>query len=307
MKIARALFAAAAVCTVAAVPAQAAIAAPAHGTAGQARTGTQASTASQGSGRAAFHLPYTDPNQAGLLTLCNKKLQPITHGSINTAPFVWRIVSSVPTPAAWRVKGVTATLFAYQPRRYTPAGAWSGTALTAASVYSNLAHPMVQGTPIDQPLTQMTSNFPPLWDHLIELRVYLGAPDRSPSVLDYGAADLQISGKTWTMVVGGHASCTAGTATSREVLLGLPGANGKPKPKAAGAAAKPSSASSAASTAAASSSASAPAGAGTAASATASDSSSSLAPVGIGAGVLVVVLLAAGGLWRGRRRSRAGL
>jgi hypothetical protein len=261
-----------------------------------------------------FKMPYTDPNQAGLLTLCNEQGQPITHGSVTAAPFVWRIVSDVPTPKAYRVKGVTATLFAYQPRPYTPAGAWSGNLLTAASLYSNFAHPMVQETPIDEPLTQMTESYPPIWDHLIELRIYLGAPDMEMDVMQYAAADLVISGNTWTMVEGGTSGCNSGKAVSREVLDGMKGASGTPTPaatKAAGAVA--GSHSSQPSTgggggAGSSSSHSGAAASGTDASTT-SDSSSvgGVAPGAIGVGIAVVVILAAVALWRGRRRRRAGL
>jgi len=265
-----------------------------------------------------FKLPYTDPDQAGLLTLCNVKDQPITHGSVATKPFAWRAVSDVPTPKELRIKGVTATLFAYQPRPYTPAGAWSGTALTAASLYRNLAHPMVQETPIDVPLTQMTESFPPIWDHLIELRLYLGAPGMSPDVMQYAAADLVINGSTWTMVEGGTSGCTSGSAVSREVLDHMKGAAGTPAPaasKAAGAAAGSHSSPrwSAGGSAGSSSSRSATAASATGASATgASDASDSrsaggVAPGAIGVGVAVVVILAATALWRGRRRGRAGL
>jgi hypothetical protein len=204
---------------------------------------------------------------------------------------------------------VTATLFAFQPRPYTPAGAWSGEALTAASLYTNLAHPMVQETPIDEPLTQMTNAFPPIWDHLVELRLYLGAPGSEADVMQYGAADLRISGDTWTMVEGGTSGCKSGTAVSREVLLGMPGASGTPKPgatKAPGAAGeshpRPASA-------AAGSSSHSPAAGSTIAASTASDDTSSVggvAPAAIGIGLAVVVVLAATTLWRSRRR-RAGL
>src|SRR5215472_2394739 len=45
-----------------------------------------------------FHLPYADPNQAGWLTLCGANLKPVTSGSIDAKPFVWRVVSDVPAP-----------------------------------------------------------------------------------------------------------------------------------------------------------------------------------------------------------------
>jgi hypothetical protein len=175
-------------------------------------------------------LPYTDPDQAGWLTLCGTNLKPVTHGSITTVPFVWRVVSSAAAPKGYFIKGAKATMFAYQPRPYTPAGGWSGTVMGAASYYSNAAHPMAQFTPIDSPLTQMTKAFPPLWDHLIELRLYLSAPEVAPLTSQYAAADIQVIGNTWRLVAGGHTSCTAGKAVSEEVVVGVPGAGAKPKP-----------------------------------------------------------------------------
>ena len=179
---------------------------------------------------AGFHLPYTDPDQAGWLTLCGTNLLPVTQGSITTVPFAWRVVSSVPAPKGYFVKDAKATMFAYQPRPYTPAGAWSGTVMGAASYYSNQAHPMAQFTPIDSPLTQMTKAYPPIWDHLIELRLYLSAPNTPTLTTHYAAADIQVIGLTWRLVAGGNSSCTAGQAVSEEVVVGMPGARAKPKP-----------------------------------------------------------------------------
>jgi hypothetical protein len=256
---------------------------------------------SQGS----FHVPYSDPSQAGLLTLCNKANQPVTHGTITAKPFVWRVVSSVATPNGYWVKGATATLYAYQPRQYTPAGAWSGLAMTAASVYSNPATPMVQSTPIDEPLSYMTESFPPLWDGLIELRMYLGGPDLSEYNDTYGVADLQIKGNTWTMVEGGDASCTTGTAISREVILGLPGASGtspSPAVRASGAAGQGSGSSGLAGNSGHSSAASPQ---------SATEAAARSSGVGLGAVVgfsalAAALILATAGIWW-RRRRRAGL
>jgi hypothetical protein len=181
-------------------------------------------------GLASFHLPYTDPGQTGLLTLCGPGNQPITHGNINTKPFVWRAVGDVSALPAYRVKGAVAQLFAFQPRPYTPPEAWSGLPMDAASVYSNPDHPMIQSTPIDEPLSYFTKFFPPVWDHLEELRLYLAAPDTPEDTLGFAAADLQINGDTWTMVDGGTTGCTSGTAVSREVTVGLPGAKASLKP-----------------------------------------------------------------------------
>jgi len=249
-------------------------------------------------------LPYTDPGQAGLLTLCNTNLQPITHGNINTKPFVWRAVGDVPAPKGYRVKGEVGILFGYQPRQYTPAGAWSGLPMAAASVYTNPDTPMAQFTPIDEPLSYLTKFFPPIWDGLIELRLYLGGPGLSEDAQGYAAADLRVTGDTWTMVEGGDASCTSGSAVSDEVSVGLRGANGKPSSshtsKDAGQAG--SGASGAGSQAG---SAGGQAGSDAAATGHSGLGSAGLAAV-IGSSALAAALvLATGGLWW-RRRRRAG-
>ncbi len=257
---------------------------------------------------ASFHLPYTDPDQAGWLTLCNTALQPVTHGTITAKPFVWRVVSGVPAPKGYFIKGAKAQMFAYQPRLETPAGAWSGMVMAAASEYSNPAHPMAQFTPIDEPLTQMTVAFPPMWDHLIELRLYLGGPDLPEYTTGYAAADIQVIGNTWTLVAGGHASCTSGQAESVEALVGMPGARGTPKPTSSAAAGGSASAKSSpgGSHSSGSTGSSGLTGASGTAQTTASSSNSGLDGVLIGAGALAVALLAVGGLWWRRRRRATG-
>ena len=303
MKLARVLTAAAAVCVVAAVPAQAAMAAPAHG------TSSQASAASQASSRAGFHLPYTDPQQRGWLTLCGVNLKPVTHGSINTKPFVWRVVSNVPAPKVYFRKGASAAMYAYQPREQTPAGAWSGSIMATPSLYSNRLHPMVQFTPIDEPLSYMTIAFHPIFDHLIQLRIYLGAPGLSEDENGYAAADVQVIGKTWRLVAGGGSSCTSGRAVSKETIVGMPGASGTPKPHAGAAkeaTTSPSSGSGRSSTASAGSGpgGSRAGGSGSAATADAAHTSSAGPLVAglVGAVVIVVALLASAAVWRRRRR-----
>jgi MYXO-CTERM domain-containing protein len=253
-----------------------------------------------------FHLPYTDPQQVGWLTLCNVALQSVTHGSVTGKPFVWRVVSDVPAPKGYFVKGAKAEMYAYQPVPNTPAGDWSGTQMAAPSLYSNPAHPMAQFTPIDFPLTQMTIAFPPKWDHLIELRLYLSGPGLPGYAIGYAAADVQVTGNTWTLVAGGHSSCTVGQVVSEEALVGMPGARGTPKPTPAAAAGGTASAASSSSGGSHSSGSSESAGASNQAQTTASSSNSGLDGVFIGVGASAVALLAAGGLWWRRRRRAAG-
>jgi hypothetical protein len=257
---------------------------------------------------AGFHLPYTDPQQAGWLTLCNVALQPVTHGSVTSKPFVWRVVSDVPAPKGYFVKGSKAEMYAYQPLPGSPAGDWSGTLMAAPSLYSNPAHPMAQFTPIDFPLTQMTIAFPPKWDHLIELRLYLTSPGFPGYQTGYAAADVQVIGNTWTLVAGGHSSCTAGNVVAEEALVGMPGARGTPKPT-PGAAAGGSGSAASSPGGSHSSGSTGSAGAPNQAQATASSSNSGLNAldgVFIGVGALAVALLAAGGVWWRRRRRATG-
>jgi len=212
------------------VRAAAALAAAAVAAQAPAALAVTSGSAAPAAGAGGFHLPYSDPNQAGWLTLCGTNLKPVSNGSVSTKPFVWRVVSDVPAPQGYFVKGAKATMFAYQPRQGTPAGSWSGTVMAAASYYYDRAHPMAQFTPIDAPLTQMTSAYPPRWDHLIELRLYLSAPQIPVLMTHYAAADIQVTGKTWRLVAGGHSSCTAGKVTAVETSVGMPGARSKPKP-----------------------------------------------------------------------------
>jgi len=272
-----------------------------------------ASAGTTSSASRAFKLPFKDPDQAGWLTLCGTNLKPITEGSINAKPFVWRAVSSVPASSAYWIKGAKAQMTAYQPRPYTPAGAWSGVFMAAASLYSNRLHPMAQFTPIDEPLSYMTEQFHPIWDHLIELRLYLGAPDRVEDVMGYAAADIQVIGNTWHLVAGGHASCTSGKAESVEVLDGMPGASGMPK-SSSGAAAKSGTTSGSSTTAGSSGSGANGSGSnggsssGSAADAADSAHTSSAGPIAAALGLSVLVvgaLLVAAAVSR-RRRGTTG-
>ena len=296
MKIARTLIAAAAIVAGAALPAQTALAAPAHDSAGQRST------------HASFKLPYKDPNQAGWLTLCGTNLKPVTQGSIKTWPFVWRVVSDVRTPAAYWIKGAKSAFTIYQPRPYTPAGDWSGVLMAASSLYTNRDHPMAQFTPIDEPLTYMTAQYKPIWDHLLELRLYLGAPDRPEYIDNYAAADIQVIGNTWHLVAGGNGSCTDGKVVSEEVLYGLKGAAGKPKSAGAAKAGtgSPSANSGKASTSGSGSGGSGSGGSGTgsvdAADATHTSSAGPLVAALAGAALIVIALVASAAVWRRRRR-----
>jgi hypothetical protein len=166
-------------------------------------------------------LPYTDPASVGSLTLCSKDGAPLTSGSITDRPFVWRAVASTAAPEPYGQPGRTATLFAFQPRQGVQPGEWSGDMLTASAKYSNADHPMAQATGVDIALSDYLDGYPPQWNGLVQLRVYLGAPNVPALTTSYSSADIRVTGDTWQLVQGGSsaADCTSGNAISLEALL----------------------------------------------------------------------------------------
>lgn len=163
--------------------------------------------------------PYTDRAVVGSIGLCNRAGRQVTSGSVNAKPFAWRAVSTAAAPApydnAWR----TATLFAFQPRRGLTARAWSGTALTASSRYSNPAHPMAAATSADESLKDFMAVFEPKWQGFLQLRLYLGTKDAAIYSAHYAALDIKVTGQRWRAVGGGPVDCTSGTAKSLETIV----------------------------------------------------------------------------------------
>jgi len=172
--------------------------------------------------RAAIGVPFSDPRQVGTIGFCNPAGDQITHGSVSATPFAWRAVSTVAAKAPYDGRGRTATLFAYQPRKGLAAGEWSGEELTAAADYTNTSHPMTAATRKDYPLKVFVQDFPPQWDGLVQIRMYLGAPNEPPASLSYPAAVLKVTGNTWHVVSGGSVDCASGKAVSVETLLTTP-------------------------------------------------------------------------------------
>jgi WxL interacting protein linking bacterial and host surfaces len=172
-----------------------------------------------GTATASAKLPYTDPYSHGYVGFCDKNGNNVTQGSVYDKPFVWRAVSSVAAPTAYAGVGRKATLWAAQPRKGIDAGHWSGQALTASTNYTNPSVPMVQATNRDYALSDIINAFPPQWDRLLEVRIYFSAPGESGDQSTYAAADIRVSGTTWTVVSGGKVDCNAGSAVSPEVAL----------------------------------------------------------------------------------------
>jgi hypothetical protein len=173
-------------------------------------------------------VPFTDPGQAGSLTLCNQHDQPVTSGSLLTVPFVWRVVSSGRAPTGY----TQATLVVFQPIQYEAPGDWSGYELTDDSIFSNPAHPMAQATYADAPLIWADQSIPPYWDGYYQLRLVFSAPNQVPWEATYPTAIIKVSGNSWTEVQGGGASCGAGTAVSVASLLLPKSETAVPKPPA---------------------------------------------------------------------------
>lgn len=164
-------------------------------------------------------LPFHDANARGTLTFCNRANQPMTSGSLDTAPFAWKTVASAPAPAGYRHSDARATLYAYQPIQYVDPGDWSGGQLTGSSSFSNVESPVVQATNVDAALLGFTQAYPLHWDGLVEIRVYYTAFNKPPYSTYYPAAVLKVTGSRWTLVSGGGSSCTAGTGVSDESTL----------------------------------------------------------------------------------------
>jgi hypothetical protein len=168
---------------------------------------------------AAGRVPYHDKYAAGTITLCDKNLQPITSGSVNDLPFVWRAVGSVAAPAPYNDGSGAAILYAFLPRKGVDPGQWDGELLTGSTIYHNPQHPMAQATPADWMLRYFSDDYIPKWNGYIELRLYYQHQGAQQSTA-YAAADIQLTGQTWRLVRGGSDDCgVPSDAKSIEVSL----------------------------------------------------------------------------------------
>ncbi|HEX3335919.1 MAG TPA: hypothetical protein VHS54_05610 [Jatrophihabitans sp.] len=163
-------------------------------------------------------IPFSDPNATGTIGFCDRSGHEVTSGKIGAAPFAWTAVSSDPAPAGFAAPKGRASLFVYQPIRYVDPGDWSGKQLTAASKFTNTAHPMAQGTVLDPALVDFVSVFPPHWNGIVQLRMFFSAPDSAQHTGAYPAAVVQVKGDNWTLMSGGHPACGAGRSVSVETI-----------------------------------------------------------------------------------------
>jgi hypothetical protein len=161
-----------------------------------------------------------DPATKGPLTLCGRNGQQVTAGTLAAAPVAWRTIDVTPAPMGYRTGG-TATLYAFQPRPGVLAAEWSGEQLTGSAQFSDASHPMVAATPADESLSTYLGDYPLQTPaHLLQLRVYLGAPNSPAYSLTYDASYLQVSGTRWTQLKPGPDDCTSsGKSISDESLL----------------------------------------------------------------------------------------
>jgi len=164
--------------------------------------------------------PYHDPAATGSVGLCDAKGRPVTSGSIEAAPFAWRAVGTTAAPATYAGAGRTATLYVFQPRAGADPGSWSGRALTAPASYTNRAHPMAAATTRDVSLADFLAGYPARDAGYVQLRLYLGAPNRPENTSTYDALDIHVTGSTWHAVGGAAVDCRAGTAVSFETQVG---------------------------------------------------------------------------------------
>lgn len=163
-------------------------------------------------------VPYTDPDAVGSIGLCNQAGQQITSGSVTAKPFAWRAVSTAPAQAPYNNAGRTATLVVFQPQQALPAGDWSGAEITSSSTYSDPANPMAAATAADQSLADFIAQYPPKWDGLLQVRMYLSTANEQADNV-YPALNIQVTGNTWQAVGGSPVNSASGTAESIESVV----------------------------------------------------------------------------------------
>jgi hypothetical protein len=168
---------------------------------------------------AASSVPYVDPNAVGSIGLCSATGQAVTNGSIQDAPFVAKAIDSTPAAAPYNGAGETAALFIYQPRENIQPADWYGEQMSASSRSSTPQHPTAIMTAGDGALAAALSDYPPKWDGLMQLRVYLGAPNEPTYKSTYDATDIKITGNTWQVARGASVPCGEGQSVSLEQVL----------------------------------------------------------------------------------------
>ena len=170
----------------------------------------------------AADVPYTDVNATGGITLCDAQGRVRTSGRVDV-PLATTVVGATPAAAPYDGDGRTAGLFAYQPRQGVEPGEWSGQGMSGLSRYSNPRHPMAEILPRAYKVSDFVQSYPAQWDGLLQLRIYLRAPDQTTKDDTYDATSLKVTGNTWQQVgTSAGGVCGSGRAQSVARLLGLP-------------------------------------------------------------------------------------
>jgi len=177
-------------------------------------------------------VPYTDPSSTGSITLCDLGGHSLLSGSITTKPFAWKAVGSAPASAPYNGAGALATLYIFIPVQGLPPSYWNGDNMTAASAYTNPAHPAAQATSLDFSLRDFLGNFRTPWNNLLQLRLLESSPANGGPAPTYNALTIQVHGGTWS-VVGpiGSAPCSSSVTLSHEVAAEGLSPNGVAPPR----------------------------------------------------------------------------
>ncbi len=186
-------------------------------------------------------------NEAGTLTFYNAAGSVITSGSTGTAPFAAYVQGS----SSIRAGDTKATLYEDTPVNGVAVAAWTGEALTVSTPYGSgvtypgalagTTLPVVTGTAADETLAAYIADVPNTdtssdgYAGIYQLRVKTTQPGSSVTA-KWDAADILVSGTTWTQVFPTPAAATApgaptgvsGVAGNAQVVVSwtAPGSDG---------------------------------------------------------------------------------
>jgi hypothetical protein len=166
-------------------------------------------------------VPFTDPQADGYIGLCDLAGHNVTSGSTNSTPFVWKAVSSVQPPSAFRGAGQNADLNIYQARQDVDPGDWTGQNLVPATDYRRAKAPAAAATYKDYPLSQTTLALPPMWDGMYVLRMQFGRSGYGIYSATYPQTVIQVTGDRWHVISGGLVDCAGAKAVPQEVVVGV--------------------------------------------------------------------------------------
>ena len=88
--------------------------------------------------------------------------------------------------------------------------------MTGASQFTNNKVPTTVGLPGDPSLINFVQAFPLHWQGFAQIRLFFTAVNSQAYINTYPAANVFVSGNTWTQVGGGNVNCKAGQALSDE-------------------------------------------------------------------------------------------